>query len=165
MLRVAPVLHRAEEQAELMRQLAAAEASDEIYINFSGSSDSGFGWPCYGPLTSYFGYRDDVPIGSTNHGGIDIGCDYYTPIYASRSGYVSSATGWSGGYGYAVYLIHDSGYSTVYGHNSEILVSPGEYVEQGQIIAYAGSTGWSTGPHCHFEVRINGVQVDPLNYL
>ena len=155
----------AEEQAELMRQLASASATDEIYIHFSGASDSGFVWPCYGPLTSFFGYRDDVPIGSTNHGGIDIGCSYYAPIYAARSGYVSASTGWSGGYGYAVYLIHDSGYSTVYGHNSEILVSPGEYVSQGQIIAYAGSTGWSTGPHCHFEVRVNGVQTDPLYYL
>ncbi len=155
----------AEEQAELMRQLAAASVDDEIYINFMGASDSGFVWPCYGPLTSFFGYRDDVPIGSTNHGGIDIGCSYYAPIYAARSGYVSGSTGWSGGYGYAVYLIHDSGYSTVYGHNSEILVSPGEYVEQGQIIAYAGSTGWSTGPHCHFEVRVNGIQTDPLYYL
>ena len=155
----------AEEQAEIMRQLAAAQATDEIYMYFTGSSDAGFAWPCYGPLTSFFGYRDDVPVGSTNHGGIDIGVDYYVPIYASRSGYVSSATGWSGGYGYAVYLIHDEGFSTVYGHNSELLVSPGEYVEQGQIIAYAGSTGWSTGPHCHFEIRYGGVQVDPLDYL
>ncbi len=165
--RLAEVL--AEEQAEIMRQLALAAATgddtSELYLNFSGFSDTGFIWPCGGVLSSYFGYRDDVAIGSTNHGGIDIAADYYTPIYASRSGYVSSATGWSGGYGYAVYLIHDEGYSTVYGHNSEILVGPGEYVEQGQIIAYMGSTGWSTGPHCHFEVRVNGVQTDPLYFL
>ncbi|MBP3815778.1 MAG: peptidoglycan DD-metalloendopeptidase family protein [Firmicutes bacterium] len=153
-----------EERAELARQLAAG--SGDVYINFSGVSDSGFMWPCSGPLTSYFGYRESPGgIGSTNHGGIDIGVPMYTPIYASRSGYVSGATGWSGGYGYAVYLIHDGGYSTVYGHNSEILVSAGQFVEQGQIIAYAGSTGWSTGPHCHFEIRVNGVQVDPLGYL
>ncbi len=155
----------AEEQAELMRQLAAANQEDAIYQYLADNSESGFIWPCYGVLTSYFGYRDDVPIGSTNHGGIDIGVPYYTPIYASRAGYVSSSTGWYGGYGLAVVLIHDSGYSTVYGHNSELLVSPGEYVEQGQLIAYAGSTGWSTGPHCHFEVRVNGVQTDPLYYL
>ena len=162
--RLAAVLE--EERAELMRQLAAASAEDELYINFSGFSDTGFIWPCYGPLTSYFGYRESPGgIGSTNHGGIDIGASTGTPIYAAKSGVVSSATGWSGGYGYAVYLIHDEGFSTVYGHNSEILVGAGEFVEQGQIIAYAGSTGWSTGPHCHFEVRVGGVQVDPLSYL
>lgn len=173
-----------EERAELQRQLeeaaaaaaaaAAAEAEaaeipyEEVYNNFQRSNNSGFIWPASGPLTSYFGYRppeDTYGIGSTNHGGIDIGVGYGAPVYASRSGYVSSATGWSGGYGYAVYLIHDSGFSTVYGHNSSIVVSPGEYVEQGQLIAYAGSTGNSTGPHVHFEIRVNDVQVDPLNYL
>ena len=171
--RLAAVLE--EERAEIQRQLEAAAAAaaageesyeDDIVGMLSGASDTGFVWPCYGVLTSYFGYRDDVPAYATsNHGGIDIGVPYYTPIYAARSGIVSSATGWSGGYGYAVYLIHDSGYSTVYGHNSQLLVGPGEYVEQGQLIAYAGSTGNSTGPHLHFEVRVNGVQVDPLYYL
>ena len=169
-----------EEQEALRRQMEAAAAAaaagtssgdayaDEIYQNFSASSDSGFIWPASGPLTSYFGYRSAAStsgVGSTNHGGIDIGIGMYTVVRASKSGYVSSATGWSGGYGYAVYLNHDNGYSTVYGHNSEILVSPGQYVEQGQAIAYSGSTGWSTGPHLHFEVRINGVQYDPLAFL
>ena len=153
---------------QLQEAMAAGDDTSEIYVNFSGFSDTGFVWPCYGTITSYFGYRpaeDTSGIGSTNHGGLDIGVPYYTPIYATMSGYVSSATGWSGGYGYAVYLIHDGGFSSVYGHNSELLVSPGEYVEQGQVIAYAGSTGWSTGPHCHFEIRVGGVQVDPLSYL
>ena len=173
-----------EERAELQRQLeaaaaaaAAAEAAEaeaaeipyaDVYENFQQSSSSGFIWPAAGGLTSYFGYRsaeDTHGIGSTNHQGIDIGSGYGAPVYASRSGYVSSATGWSGGYGNAVYLIHDEGFSTVYGHNSSIVVSPGEYVEQGQLIAYSGDTGKSDGPHVHFEIRINGVPVDPLNYL
>lgn len=174
--RLAAILE--EERAEIQRQIeaaaAAAAAAEEAEASYDdgavgrliGSGDTGFVWPCYGVLTSYFGYRDDVPAYATsNHGGIDIGVPYGTVIYAARSGIVSSATGWSGGYGYAVYLIHDGGFSTVYGHNSQLLVSPGEYVEQGQPIAYAGSTGNSTGPHLHFEVRVNGYQVDPLAYL
>ena len=168
----------AEEQAEIQRQLEAARAAaeaaaaegqtyegDELY-RVLGNDDSGYIWPCSGPLTSYFGYRNDVQgVGSSNHGGIDIGVATGTPIYASKSGYVSGLTGWYGGYGLAVVINHADGITTVYGHNSQLAVGAGQFVEQGQLIAYAGSTGWSTGPHCHFEMRVNGVPVDPLNYL
>lgn len=124
-----------------------------------------FVWPTSGPITSPFGYRIH-PIFGTQiyHSGIDIGVDTGTPIVAADSGVVIEAD-WLGGYGYAVVVDHGNGLSTLYGHNSELAVSPGQSVQQGQVIAYAGSTGYSTGPHCHFEVRVNGSPVDPMGYL
>lgn len=124
-----------------------------------------FVWPTSGPITSPFGYRIH-PIFGTQiyHSGIDIGVDTGTPIVAADSGVVIEAD-WLGGYGYAVVIDHGNGLSTLYGHNSELAVSPGQSVQQGQVIAYAGSTGYSTGPHCHFEVRVNGSPVDPMGYL
>lgn len=124
-----------------------------------------FIWPTSGPITSPFGYRIH-PIFGTQiyHSGIDIGVDTGTPIMAADSGVVVEAD-WLGGYGYAVVIDHGNGLSTLYGHNSELAVSPGQSVQQGQVIAYAGSTGYSTGPHCHFEVRVNGSPVDPMGYL
>lgn len=124
-----------------------------------------FVWPTSGPITSPFGYRIH-PIFGTQiyHSGIDIGVDTGTPIVAADSGVVIEA-GWLGGYGYAVVIDHGNGLSTLYGHNSDLAVSPGQSVQQGQVIAYAGSTGYSTGPHCHFEVRVDGSPVDPMGYL
>ena len=124
-----------------------------------------FIWPTSGPITSPFGYRIH-PIFGTQiyHSGIDIGVDTGTPIMAADSGVVVEAD-WLGGYGYAVVIDHGNGLSTLYGHNSELAVSPGHSVQQGQVIAYAGSTGYSTGPHCHFEVRVDGSPVDPMGYL
>ena len=124
-----------------------------------------FIWPTSGPITSPFGYRIH-PIFGTQiyHSGIDIGVDTGTPIMAADSGVVVEAD-WLGGYGYAVVIDHGNGLSTLYGHNSELAVSPGQSVQQGQGIAYAGSTGYSTGPHCHFEVRVDGSPVDPMGYL
>ena len=124
-----------------------------------------FIWPTSGPITSPFGYRIH-PIFGTQiyHSGIDIGVDTGTPIMAADSGVVVEAD-WLGGYGYAVVIDHGNGLSTLYGHNSELAVSPGQSVQQGQVIAYAGSTGYSTGPHCHFEVRVDGSPVDPMGYL
>ncbi len=124
-----------------------------------------FVWPTSGPITSPFGYRIH-PIFGTQiyHSGIDIGVDTGTPIVAADGGVVIEAD-WLGGYGYAVVIDHGNGLSTLYGHNSELAVSPGQSVQQGQVIAYAGSTGYSTGPHCHFEVRVNGSPVDPMGYL
>lgn len=124
-----------------------------------------FIWPTSGPITSPFGYRIH-PIFGTQiyHSGIDIGVDTGTPIMAADNGVVIEAD-WLGGYGYAVVIDHGNGLSTLYGHNSELAVSPGQSVQQGQVIAYAGSTGYSTGPHCHFEVRVNGSPVDPMGYL
>ena len=124
-----------------------------------------FRWPCYGTLTSYFGYRNAPTRGaSTNHGAIDIANGYGTPIYASDGGTVTTA-GWMGGLGYTVVINHGNGFETYYGHNSSLLVSAGEHVYKGQQIARMGSTGISTGSHCHFAVKYYGTYVDPLNYL
>ena len=124
-----------------------------------------FRWPTSGRITSTFGGRKSPGgIGSTNHKGIDIANSKGTPIYAADGGTVTYA-GWMSGYGYLVRIDHHNGYVTYYGHNSSLLVSSGQHVYKGQQIARMGSTGNSTGNHCHFEVRYNGVAKNPLNYL
>ena len=124
-----------------------------------------FRWPCTGRVTSTFGgRRSPGGIGSTNHKGIDIANRKGTPIYAADGGTVTYA-GWMSGYGYLVRIDHHNGYVTYYGHNSSLLVSSGQHVYKGQQIAKMGSTGNSTGNHCHFEVRLNGVPKNPLNYI
>lgn len=122
-------------------------------------------WPVNGEITSPFGWRVH-PIWETQifHAGLDIGADYGDPVHAADSGTVVFA-GWMGGYGNAVMIDHGGGMVTLYGHNSSITVGEGEQVSKGQTIALAGSTGNSTGPHCHFEVRIHGEVVSPLQYL
>ncbi len=99
------------------------------------------------------------------HNGLDLRGYVGTPIYAAQSGRVIYAGQTRGGYGIHVIIDHGGGLQTLYGHCSGLAVSYGEVVKQGQLIAYLGSTGWSTGPHCHFEVRVNGVARDPMNYL
>ena len=118
--------------------------------------------PTHGTITSNFGYRIH-PIFKTEkyHSGTDIGVDYGTPIKASNYGLVVYS-GWYGGFGNTIILSHAEGVYTLYGHNSELKVNEGEIVRQGQIIALAGSTGYSTGPHCHFSMWINNALVDPL---
>ena len=124
-----------------------------------------FRWPTTGRISSRFGgRRSPGGIGSTNHKGIDIAVPRGTPIYAADGGTVTYA-GWMGGYGYLVQIDHGNGYVTRYGHNSSLTVSVGQKVYKGQQIARAGSTGNSTGNHCHFEIRYNGVAKNPLNYL
>ncbi|WP_294852466.1 peptidoglycan DD-metalloendopeptidase family protein [uncultured Oscillibacter sp.] len=124
-----------------------------------------FRWPCSGNITSRFGYRNlSYSYASTNHKGIDIANRRGTAIYAADGGTVSYA-GWMSGYGYLVQINHGNGYVTYYGHNSSLVVSVGQHVYKGQQIARMGSTGNSTGNHCHFEVRYNGVARNPLNYL
>ena len=124
-----------------------------------------FRWPVSGRITSYFGGRKSPGgIGSTNHKGIDIAAPRGTPVYAADGGTVTYA-GWMGGYGYLVQINHGNGYVTYYGHNSSLTVSVGQHVYKGQQIARVGSTGNSTGNHCHFEIRYNGVAKNPLNYL
>lgn len=130
-------------------------------------------WPlsssfsCY--ISSYFGERDAPTEGaSTNHGAIDIaGTSIYgQPIYATRSGTIALAQSYdNGGYGIYVMIDHGDNYMSLYGHCSKITVSVGDYVNQGDIIGYVGSTGTSTGPHLHFEIRLNGTKVDPLEYV
>ena len=121
-------------------------------------------WPCKGTISSRYGWR--TIFGSRSfHGGLDIANSYGTTIVAADGGLVTYS-GWnSGGYGYLVVIKHDDGSETYYGHNSSLLVSKGVRVYQGQAIAKMGSTGRSTGNHCHFEVRINGNRVNPANYL
>ncbi len=118
-----------------------------------------------GRLSSGFGRRSAPKKGaSTYHKGIDWATPVGTAVMASSAGTVTRA-GWGSGYGYVVYITHSDGRQTRYGHLSKILVSVGQTVSQGQKIALSGNTGVSTGPHVHFEILINGSQVNPLNYL
>ena len=122
-------------------------------------------WPLAGPITSDFGWRTHPITGTQRfHSGVDIGGDYGDPIYAAQAGTVEYA-GWISGYGNAVIINHGGGISTLYGHCQALDVSTGQSVAQGELIAECGSTGNSTGPHCHFEVRVNGEPVNPLAYL
>ena len=131
--------------------------------NYSGGA---LMWPCDSTIiTSEFGYRIHPLTGIwTGHTGIDIGCNMYAPIYAAESGTVILAE-WYGGYGNAIVIDHGGGITTLYGHNEELYVSVGQKVSRGETIAGAGSTGWSTGPHLHFEVREGGEYVDPMGYF
>lgn len=119
-------------------------------------------WPSTGEISSPYGLRWE---GTDFHPGIDIADDFGTPIVAAASGTVVEA-GWnSGGYGNMVDIDHGNGILTRYGHAQAVVVSAGQYVEKGQIIAYMGSTGFSTGPHLHYEVQVNGQTVNPARYL
>lgn len=121
--------------------------------------------PATGVFTSPFGYRiDPLGRGRRFHAGQDIGAPMGTPIYAATAGTVAYA-GWASGYGNYTCIDRGSGFATCYGHQSKILVAVGQPVQQGQQIGLVGSTGNSTGPHLHFEVRINGVPVNPVPYL
>ncbi len=124
-------------------------------------------WPTSGGyISSSFGGRANPFDGYSRdwHPGIDIAIDYGAPVYASAAGYVQQA-GWYGGYGRYVRISHDYGYVTAYGHMSRIVASAGDYVKKGEIIGYVGSSGYSTGPHLHFEVIHHGVQVDPSSLM
>lgn len=157
---------------ELARQSASLEAM-LAHRSPSLSSDikvtTGFIKPVGGPITSPFGYRVH-PIFKTRkfHSGIDIGAPMNAPIKASNTGKVIMA-GWYGGYGKVVIIDHGvvrgQSITTLYGHMNTISVSQGQQVKQGQIIGRVGTTGYSTGPHCHFEVRVKGQPRNPLNYI
>ena len=175
------VVTRAQAQAEIQESQALAAASAQLgqqlrdaeaaaaRARSAGAGSSGspppasgsarFIWPVNGPITSPFGMR-----WVTLHPGIDIGVPYGTPIHAAAAGRVVYC-GWESGYGNLTALDHGGGLATLYGHQSSIAVSCGQDVSQGQVIGYVGCTGFCTGPHLHFEVRVNGVPVDPLGYL
>ena len=122
-------------------------------------------WPTSGDVTSRFGWRGSPwAWGSDWHPGIDIANDYGTPIEATADGEVVYS-GWYSGYGKLIQIDHGNGIVTLYGHNSELLLSVGSRVKKGEVIAYMGSTGNSTGNHCHYEVRVNGTAVNPANFL
>jgi len=126
----------------------------------------GWRWPVQGLLTSPFGERDHVMGGGGTqfHAGIDINVPAGTPVQAAQEGTVVFA-GYNGAYGKAVKLDHPNGFSTLYAHNSRIVVHVGQNVKAGQVICLSGSTGRSTGPHLHFEMHKDASPVDPLPYL
>ena len=150
---------QAELEAKRQRQTVAQRVTSSGIVEFGedgGYVKQGSGgmiWPINGSITSEFGWREHPIFGSARfHSGIDIGGDYGIPV-------------WIGGYGNTGMIEHGGGIVTLYGHNESLAVSVGQHVNQGDVIAYCGSTGNSTGPHCHFEVRLNGEPVSPWNYL
>ena len=154
----ADYLHEVNGLLAVSSQLASRIQSSQSSSPVQRSS-SGLIWPVSGPVTSGFGWR-----WGRMHEGIDIAVPTGTAVAAAASGRVIYA-GWMGGYGNLVVIDHGGGIATAYGHNSSIVVGYGSTVSQGQTISLSGSTGNSTGPHVHFEVRVNGSPVDPLGYL
>ena len=180
-------MKRAEQQAVMDSAKAQRDAAEQMEQDLIASSErirqqiqarqgggmepqvigSGIlGYPCSGPITSPFGYRIHPIFGTTiYHSGIDIGVDEGTPVHAADSGVVIYSGSGLTGYGNVVIIDHGNGLSTLYAHNSALLVSEGESVSKGQVVAYSGMTGYATGPHVHFEVRVNGSPTDPMGYL
>jgi murein DD-endopeptidase MepM/ murein hydrolase activator NlpD len=150
-------------EADALQQASAAVtsaiSSASTAAPSSPSSSAGLIWPVSGPINSPYGMR-----WGRLHPGIDIGAGAGTPIRAAASGRVV-VSGYSGGYGNLIVIDHGNGLATAYAHQSRLAASAGQQVAQGQVIGYVGSTGVSTGPHLHFEVRVNGSPVDPLGYL
>lgn len=152
--------------------LAESKALSRVIRSSSGGGGSGGGTatgrmtrPVGGPVTSGFGWRTHPVLGYRKfHTGVDFGSGYGTPIRAADGGTVIHST-WMGGYGNVVIVNHGGGVSTLYAHQSSIAVGNGAGVSRGQVIGYVGSTGLSTGPHLHFEVRVNGNPVDPMRYI
>ena len=122
-------------------------------------SGSGLIWPCSGPITSPFGMR-----WGRMHEGVDIGCGEGTPIHDAKAGVVIFS-GQMSGYGNVIIIDHGGGFSTLYAHESRLSASQGEQVGQGQVIGFVGATGDATGPHLHFETRVNGTPQNPMQYL
>lgn len=118
-----------------------------------------FLWPAAGEISSGFGYR-----WGRMHAGIDVAADTGTPVVAAKAGYIVYA-GWWGGYGYTVMIEHGQGYSTLYAHLSDYVAAKGDYVAAGKLIGYVGNTGYSTGPHLHFEIRHHGEPINPFMLL
>jgi murein DD-endopeptidase MepM/ murein hydrolase activator NlpD len=156
--------HNVDEDAAYSEQLT--QIIQELTNKNAPSQGTGrFVWPVRGPITSPFGMRiNPVTHKYSGHTGIDIGVPYGTPIAAADGGTVIFAS-WNVAYGNMTVIDHGGGFSTMYAHQSKQLVAVGDHVTQGQIIGYIGTTGWSTGPHLHFEIRVNGVPVNPMKYL
>jgi murein DD-endopeptidase MepM/ murein hydrolase activator NlpD len=164
------------EEAEAMARQEEAEAQEEAVVPSAASVSESIevydtmpmGWPVEGPITSRFGTRNSPFAGENGaaemHTGIDISARSGTPVTATGGGTVQIA-GNNGGYGLLVVIDHGRGFTSWYGHNSVLLVSPGQRVNAGDVIAEVGSTGRSTGPHVHYEVREYGAALDPLPYM
>jgi murein DD-endopeptidase MepM/ murein hydrolase activator NlpD len=148
-----------EQSFALARRIAEIQGVPYAEPSDTSPSAAGFTWPTSGQITSGFG-----PRWGRMHQGIDVAAPTGRPITAAKSGKVILA-GWSGGYGNLVVIDHGGGLSTAYAHQSRIAVKVGDPVTQGALIGFIGSTGHSTGPHLHFEVRVNGAARDPLPYL
>ncbi|MFW6287381.1 MAG: peptidoglycan DD-metalloendopeptidase family protein [bacterium] len=131
----------------------------------SRSQGSNYIWPVHGKISSEYGWRIH-PIKKERlfHTGLDIAVPYGTPIYAAESGIVQYS-GWSEGYGNLIIIRHRDNSLTYYAHSLQLLVEKGQTIRQGKVIALSGSSGLSTGPHLHFEIRINGRHANPLRYL
>lgn len=144
---------------------ALTKLMEQPSVNAHAQASSNFIWPVVGPITSPFGPRvDPITHRQSFHTGIDIGVPMGTKVAASQAGTVILA-GWVTGYGNTVILDDGGGIDTLYAHAEKLLVHVGEQVTQGQIIDLAGMTGWATGPHVHFEIRVNGVPKNPLDFL
>ncbi|MHB1336452.1 MAG: murein hydrolase activator EnvC family protein [Candidatus Humimicrobiaceae bacterium] len=130
-----------------------------------GSAPSGkLLWPVLGKISSGFGNRKSYSGNTKFHAGLDIYAQTGSPIYAAETGQVIKAE-YDGGYGYCILIYHGGNFATFYAHLSGFAISNGQYVQKGQIIGYVGTTGFTTGPHLHFEVRIKGTPNNPLNYF
>lgn len=160
---------RTERELARQSQIIAGMISKSTKNSMVTSATGAFIRPCPGSITSEFGYRIHPIFRTTKyHSGIDIGAPMGTPIRAANSGKVIFV-GWQNGYGKTVIIDHGrvngKPTSTLYAHQSRFAVSNNQTVTKGQVIGYVGSTGYSTGPHCHFEVRVNGKPVSPWNYI
>jgi murein DD-endopeptidase MepM/ murein hydrolase activator NlpD len=154
-------------KAEFQAQYDAVQAQITASVSRGNPTPGNhrFIWPVNGPITSPFGYRQDPVLGGYRlHAGVDIAASQGTPIKAAGDGVVKMA-GWNGGYGNFTLIDHGGGLATGYGHQSRIAVSIGQHVSTGEVIGYVGSTGASTGPHLHWEVRVNGSPVDPMGWV
>ncbi|MDH5371886.1 MAG: peptidoglycan DD-metalloendopeptidase family protein [Acidimicrobiia bacterium] len=153
------------ELTELEREQAAVEAAIRAAQSTGGSNPGILSWPVNASVSSPFGYRIH-PISGVRklHTGLDLSAGSGTTIKAAGSGVVILSS-WYGGYGNAVVIDHGGGLSTLYAHQSSIAVSVGQSLVVGDTVGYVGSTGYSTGPHLHFETREWGTPVDPMNYL
>lgn len=148
-------------QRRVQQRARGATGPGSIVVQGTGQMS----YPTDAVITSDFGWRVHPILGYQRfHTGTDFGAEYGSPIRAADRGTVILAE-WYGGYGNAIIIDHGNGVTTLYGHSSELYVSEGQTVERGQAIAAVGSTGLSTGPHLHFEVRLNGEPVDPMGYL
>lgn len=147
------------------RALMVAFATSPILSPERGIGSLPYGLPLAAArLSSVFGWRND-PFrgGSRRHAGIDLAASAGSPVIATSDGVISMA-GWDGGYGLLVSIAHGGGVQTRYGHLSRLNVAVGQAVARGDVIGFVGSTGRSTGPHVHYEVRVNGVAIDPLSH-